>query len=219
MRPDEKPDAHSAEEKVTATTSKDINEVHVHHPVIDSQAVAFESAQGNEVQPEESPKENDMYRAEAARTEKERDELRDQLLRKIAEFENYRKRTEREKEQLLLYATERMFSKLVEVLDDLQAALEAGRRSEDYTSMLSGLELIYNKAHRIYEEHGVKPLHAEEGSPFSVDVHEALMHIPHPDIPEGQVVQQIQRGYTFRDKVLRHAKVVTSAGDSGGNAG
>jgi molecular chaperone GrpE len=100
----------------------------------------------------------------------------------------------------------------VELLDDLHAALEAGKKSDDYASMLHGVEMIYSKAMKMYEEHGVKPLVVEENLPFNVDEHEALMHIPHPNIAEGLIVQQVQRGYKLHDKVIRHAKVVTSAG-------
>ncbi|GIV54821.1 MAG: protein GrpE [Candidatus Kapaibacterium sp.] len=142
----------------------------------------------------------------------ERDELREKYVRTLAEMDNLRKRTEREKDQLVLFATERLFSRLVEILDDLQAAVEAGKQSRDYDAMLNGLEMITTKAHRIYEEHGVRPLEAREGEPFNVELHEALVHVPHPELPEGTIVQQVQRGYVFRDRVLRHARVVTSAG-------
>ncbi len=145
----------------------------------------------------------------------ERDELREKYVRALAEMDNLRKRAEREKEQLVLYATERLFARLVELLDDLHAAVQAGKQSRDYDAMLSGLEMITAKAHRLYEEHGVRPLEAQEGEPFNVAFHEALVHVPHPELPEGTIVQQVQRGYFFRDRVLRHARVVTSAGAAG----
>jgi molecular chaperone GrpE len=148
-------------------------------------------------------------------TERERDELREKFVRALAEMDNLRKRTDREKEQLVLYATERLFARLVELLDDLHAAVQAGKQSRDYDAMLSGLEMITAKAHRLYEEHGVRPLEAQEGEPFNVAFHEALIHVPHPELPEGTIVQQVQRGYLFRDRVLRHARVVTSAGAAG----
>ncbi len=208
---DEKADVVAGDEVVHATTSQDINQVHVPHENVSESTEQGSGQQNTDL--EEIVIQNEALRDNVLRLEKERDDMRDQVLRKVAEFENFRKRTEREKEQLALYVSEKLFSRLVDVLDDLHAALEAGRKSDDYASMLSGLELIYNKTHRIYEEHGVKPLNAEQNMPFNVDVHEALMHIPHPDVSEGMVVQQIQRGYMLNDKVLRHAKVVTSAGN------
>ncbi len=209
-RGDEKAEVVAGEEVVTATTSQDINQVHIPHEQTSDEGVESMATSGSEA--DEVKVQLEAMRDALQRAERERDDMRDQLMRKVAEFENMRKRTEREKEQLSLYVSERLFGRLVDVLDDLHAALEAGRKSDDYASMLSGLEMIYNKTHRIYEEHGVKPLNAEVNSPFNVDVHEALMHIPHPEIAEGQVVQQIQRGYMLHDRVLRHAKVVTSAG-------
>ncbi len=214
-RSDEKTEVVAGDDVVRATTSKDINQVHI--PVENAQDTASDSgeqrAESSEQELQTLHVELEAMSDALKRAERERDDLRDQLLRKIAEFENFRKRTEREKEQLALYVSEKVFGRLVDVLDDLHAALEAGRKSDDYSSMLSGLEMIYNKTHRIYEEHGVKPLIVEQNTPFNVDVHEALMHIPHADVPEGQVVQQIQRGYMLHDKVLRHAKVITSAGN------
>jgi molecular chaperone GrpE len=197
MRGDESAEAGNADPVVQASTSTDINQVHVHTEV--SQA-------------ESADRGTDDAMTMVAAVQKEKDEIKDQLLRKVAEFENYKRRTDREKEQLALYVSERTFSKLVELLDDLHAALEAGKKSDDYASMLHGVEMIYSKAMKMYEEHGVKPLVVEENLPFNVDEHEALMHIPHPNIAEGLIVQQVQRGYKLHDKVIRHAKVITSAG-------
>lgn len=147
--------------------------------------------------------------------QQERDELREKYVRAIAEMDNIRKRADREREQIVLYATERLFARLVEILDDLQAAVEAGKQSRDYNAMLNGLEMITTKAHRLYEEHGVRPLEVRTGDPFNVELHEALVHVPHHELPEGTIVQQVQRGYLFHERVLRHARVITSAGTVG----
>ena len=197
MRGDESTDAGNSDPVVQASTSTDINQVHIHAEVSHT---------------ESTDRSMDDAMTVVAAVQKEKDEIKDQLLRKVAEFENYKRRTDREKEQLALYVSERTFSKLVELLDDLHAAIEAGKKSDDYASMLHGVEMIYSKAMKMYEEHGVKPLVVEENLPFNVDEHEALMHIPHPNIAEGLIVQQVQRGYKLHDKVIRHAKVVTSAG-------
>ncbi|MBL7976490.1 MAG: nucleotide exchange factor GrpE [Candidatus Kapabacteria bacterium] len=209
LRQDEKKPVGNSENTVKAETQSDINDVHA-----PTEGGAEQEQSATESAAEISPimKEIESLRLAITEAEKERDENRDKLLRNVAEFENYRRRTEREKEQLLLFASERTLSKLVSIIDDLHAAVDAGEKSKDYESMFSGLKMIYTKAMKMYEEHGVKPLEVEPGEPFNVDVHEALMHIPHPDTPEGHIVQQIQRGYMLHDKVIRHAKVVTSAG-------
>lgn len=144
--------------------------------------------------------------------EKERDELKDQLMRKAAELENVRRRTQREKQDLISYANERLLHKLVEILDDMEKAVDAGRDNDDYKALYQGIELIKSKSFKLFEEAGVKPMEELVGSEFNVDFHEALMHIPSEDIPEGHIVQVVQNGYILHDKVLRHAKVITSAG-------
>ena len=100
----------------------------------------------------------------------------------------------------------------MEILDDIGAAVSSGKSSKDFDSLLSGVEMIYKKAIKIFEEAGVKPMDDPAGKEFDVDFHEALMSAPSEETPEGSVLQTIQKGYMYRDKVLRHAKVIASAG-------
>ncbi|MBM4150198.1 MAG: nucleotide exchange factor GrpE [Ignavibacteria bacterium] len=142
----------------------------------------------------------------------ERDDFRDQLLRKSAEFENYRRRTMKEKQDLIDFANEHLILKMLPFVDDLHTALEAAKQSTDPEGFLKGVEMIYAKAIKIFEEAGVSPIEIAPGDPFNVEVHEALAHMPSHDAPEGHILHEIQRGYTLREKVIRHTKVVTSAG-------
>lgn len=145
--------------------------------------------------------------------EKERDDFRDQLLRKSAEFENFRRRTMKEKQDLIEFANEHLILKMLPVVDDLLTALEAAKKSSDSDGFLKGVEMIYAKAIKIFEDAGVFPIEVGPGEPFNVEVHEALAHMPSNDAPEGHILQEIQRGYKLREKVIRHTKVVTSAGN------
>lgn len=145
--------------------------------------------------------------------EKEKDDFRDQLLRKSAEFENYRRRTMKEKQDLIEFANEHLILKMLPVVDDLHTALEVAKKSSDHEGFLKGVEMIYAKAIKIFEDAGVFPIEAGPGEPFNVEVHEALAHMPSNDAPEGHILQEIQRGYKLREKVIRHTKVVTSAGN------
>ncbi|RPI65304.1 MAG: nucleotide exchange factor GrpE [Ignavibacteriae bacterium] len=138
-------------------------------------------------------------------------ELRELAQRKAAEVENIRRRAALEKQQLVDYASEHFITRMLPVIDDLHAAVEASKSSTDFASLHSGIEMIYTKAVKIFEDAGVRVIEGGVGEPFNVDVHEALMHMP-SEQPEGHVVQVIQRGYQIHDKVIRHAKVVTSAG-------
>ncbi len=143
---------------------------------------------------------------------KERDELKEALVRKVAELENIRKRSIREKQEMVEYANEKLLYRFLELLDDMSNAVDAGKKSDDYGTLLKGLEMIHSKAVKFFEDNGVKKMEDAEGKEFNVDLHEAMMHTPHPEVEEGHIVQVIQPGYLMHDKVLRHARVITSAG-------
>lgn len=143
--------------------------------------------------------------------DKERTDLKEQLVRKAAEFENFRKRTILEKQDMVLYSNERLLFRMLELLDDMKAAVENGAKSTDYDVLFRGIEMIYQKATKIFEENGVKMMESAVGTPFNVDLHDALMVMP-SELPEGNVVQEISPGYLIHDKVLRHSKVITSSG-------
>ncbi len=139
------------------------------------------------------------------------EEWKDLAMRRAAELENFRKRAAQEKENLVRYASEHLITRMLPVVDDLHNAVEASKNSGDVASLREGIQMIYNHAVKIMSEAGVHIIESAPGEPFNVDVHEALMHMP-SDVPEGHIVQQVQRGYQLHDKVLRHAKVITSAG-------
>lgn len=145
--------------------------------------------------------------------QKERDDFREQLQRKMAEFENFRRRSLKEKEDLINYANEGLLRKLLEILDDINAAVDSSKKTNDLDSLVMGLGMILQKTNRIFEDNGVKPMESPVGKDFDYNLQEALMATP-SDLPENQVVQELQRGYTIFDKVLRHARVITSSGSN-----
>jgi molecular chaperone GrpE len=144
--------------------------------------------------------------------QQEVDEWKDLAARRLADLENMRRRTALEKQDLHLRASEHMITKMLPVLDDLHAATAAATATSDVQSLRTGIEMIYAKACQIFEEAGVRVLDAEPGQPFDVEFHESLMHAPSHEHPEGHIVQPVMRGYQLHDRVLRHAKVITSAG-------
>lgn len=147
-----------------------------------------------------------------ARLTKERDELREQLVRQVAELDNYRRRSLKEKDELREYANQHLLLKMLPIIDDLHSALDvAAKSTHDAVGFQKGVEMIYHKAVKIFEDAGVRVIEDAVGQPFNVEVHEALAQLP-SEMPEGHVSQLVQRGYYLRDKVLRHAKVITSAG-------
>jgi len=144
--------------------------------------------------------------------EAERDDLKDQLIRKAAEFENLKRRTIKEKQELIDFANERLISNLLPLLDDFSKALDAANSNSDYNSLRQGIEMIYQNAKKVLSEAGLNQMESSIGKPFNVDFHDALMSMP-SELPEGYVVQEYQPGYKLKDKVIRHAKVVISSGE------
>lgn len=139
--------------------------------------------------------------------------LKDQLLRKTAEMENLRRRTQKEKEDLVKYANERLIVNMLDLPDDLTNALQAAKlESSNRDSIIQGLEMIKNKAFRLFENAGLSLMDIPVGTEFDVEHHEALMQQPSEEIPDGHIVAVIQPGYLLNGKVIRHAKVVTSSG-------
>lgn len=144
----------------------------------------------------------------------EKEKWEEQFKRKAAEFENLRRRSIKEKQDMLEFGNEKLLFKFLELLDDINNAVDAGKKTEDFEALLKGLEMIRQKADKLFGEEGVKQMEDPTGKEFDVNYHEAMMHTPHEEIPEGNVIQVLQPGYMLNDKVLRHARVITSAGKS-----
>lgn len=140
--------------------------------------------------------------------------LKEQLARKTAEMENMRKRMEREKQDLINYANEKLLSNLLEIPDTIKQALIASEKANDVDSIKKGIELIFNKTIKLFDNAKVTLMEDSTGEEFNVDYHDALMQSPHNEIPEGHVIQVLQDGYMIGEKVLRHAKVITSSGSA-----
>jgi molecular chaperone GrpE len=136
-------------------------------------------------------------------------ELKDKLLRKAAEFENYKRRTENDQINLLTFAAESFIQKLLPVIDDFERSLGHVDEAQDITAIKQGLKLIYDKLMKVFDEQGVKKIEAV-GNPFDVDYHEALMQRPDDSVEPHTVLDEMEKGYTYKDKVIRHAKVVVS---------
>lgn len=133
--------------------------------------------------------------------------LEDKFLRQVAEFDNYRKRTIKEKAELVKNGGERVMEAILPVLDDFERALSNLSKDENATEILTGVELIYNKFVGILKQNGLQKIETE-GAEFNTDFHEAIALVPTPDENlKGKVLDCVQAGYTLNDKVIRHAKV------------
>ena len=134
-------------------------------------------------------------------------ELKDKYLRSVAEFDNYRKRTLKEKAELILNGSEKAVSAVLPVLDDMERAIANGEKTEDLNVLREGMSLIYTKFQKVLESIGVKEIETADAD-FDTDVHEAIAMVPGMgDDKKGKVLDCVQKGYKLNDKVIRHAKV------------
>ena len=132
-------------------------------------------------------------------------QLKDNYIRKVAEFENYKKRTLKEKTELILNGSEKTVIAILPILDDFERAISD--KSDDPKAIKEGMQLIFNKFNKILESIGVNKIETE-GKDFDVDYHEAVAMLPTPDDDKkGKVIDCVQTGYTLNNKVIRHAKV------------
>lgn len=146
---------------------------------------------------------------ELKKLKEENEKLKDQLLRKIAEFDNYRKRTERDFYDRVQNANERLINSLLPVLDDLERSLDHARETNNSESLLEGIELVFKKMYSTMEKEGLKPLEAI-GTEFDPDKHDALMQVESDEHESGIIVDEHLKGYQLRDKVLRHSQVIVA---------
>ncbi len=157
------------------------------------------AAAGQETAPTEEDK--------LAETEAKLAELHDKYLRQVAEFDNYRKRTMKEKAELILNGAEKTITAFLPVLDDMERALKNMEKAEDVAAVKEGVELIFQKFIKTLETQGVKCIETENAD-FNTDLHEAIAQVPAPtDEMKGKVIDCVQTGYTLNDKVIRHSKV------------
>lgn len=168
-------------------------------------------AKGSKEKEEKTTDEQSVEEQPADEVEKlqnELDSLKDKYLRLSAEFDNYRKRTMKEKAELILNGGEKCISSILPIVDDFERALKNMETAEDVAAVKEGVELIYNKFMTVLGQNGVKPIETKE-QPLNTDYHEAIAVIPAPaEELKGKVLDCVQTGYTLNDKVIRHAKVV-----------
>ena len=134
-------------------------------------------------------------------------DLKDKYLRSVAEFDNYRKRTLKERAELILNGGEKVITAVLPVIDDMERAIENGKKTDDPEVLREGMELIHQKLMKILEAQGVSLIDTDAAD-FDTDVHEAVAMVPGMgDDKKGKVIDCLQKGYKLNDKVIRHAKV------------
>ena len=193
MNPKEKENNQEEELKTQATPNE-----------CDEETVGQEVSQENEAPLTEEEK----LAQELEKANEQIEEQKDKYLRLSAEFDNYRKRTMKEKAELILNGGEKSISSILPIVDDFERALKNMETATDVAAVKEGVELIYNKFMTVLGQNGVKVIETKE-QPLDTDYHEAIAVIPAPDKAlKGKILDCVQTGYILNDKVIRHAKVV-----------
>ena len=186
------------EKDINIESEENLNEA----PVEDTEKETAEATENQEAAADEAEELDPLTKAQ-----QEIEELKTQLLYKAAEFENYRKRTLKERAELILNGGEKVISAILPVLDDMERAIANGAKTDDPQVLREGMELIYHKFMKALEGLGVKKIETENAD-FDTDLHEAVAMVPGMgDDKKGKVIDCLQTGYQLNEKVIRHAKV------------
>ena len=190
-------------------TEKDIKiedaEAQDEAPVEETDKAAEENAAEETAEEKQAEEAEELDPLEKA--QKENEELKTQLLYKVAEFENYRKRTLKERAELILNGGEKVITAILPIIDDMERAIENGAKTDDPEVLREGMNLIHQKFMKILESQGVSKIETTDAD-IDTDVHEAVAMVPGMgDDKKGKVIDCLQQGYKLNDKVIRHAKV------------
>lgn len=196
MNPKEEKDFHQEEETLNSQTAQQ------------EQSEEKTSTDTNESEEKTDKNEQEPATDKNEELQNELDSLKDKYLRLSAEFDNYRKRTMKEKAELILNGGEKCISSILPIVDDMERALKNMETAIDVNAVKEGVLLIYNKFITTLEKNGVKMIETQD-KPLDTDFHEAIAVIPAPsEEQKGKIIDCVQTGYTLNNKVIRHAKVV-----------
>jgi molecular chaperone GrpE len=157
-----------------------------------------------------APQQSDQQ-DEVASIQADLDRFRDLAMRTQADFENYKKRCAREKDESVKYANKSLLEKLVSIVDHFELGLEAARGEGEKSPIYSGMSLVLKQLQDFLTENGLQSIDAV-GQKFDPNLHEAIAHQPSAEVPEEHVISQTRRGYRFKDRLLRPSTVVVSSG-------
>lgn len=179
-------------------------------PVKDQVEDAIDKAIEEVEENEENAKEEAEKPSETEQLKEDLQKEKDKFLRLFAEFENYKRRTSKERLELFKTANQEVMQAMLPVLDDFDRALNEIRKTTEDNDLLKGVELIHNKFRETLRGKGLEPMNVEEGDTFDADIHEAITQIPAPsDDLKGKIVDVVEKGYKLGERIIRYPKVVT----------
>ena len=201
----------NSEEKKTEemkNVEEETAEKNMEQPAAEEEQPVEGEAQNEAEEPEKELTPEEKLQAEVEKLQAEQEEMKDKYLRLSAEFDNYRKRTMKEKAELILNGGEKAFKAILPVIDDMERALATMQKATDVEAVKEGVDLIYNKFIQILGQNGVQAIDTKEKE-LDTDYHDAIAMIDAPtEELKGKILDCVETGYTLNDKVIRHAKVV-----------
>jgi molecular chaperone GrpE len=201
----------NSEEKKTEemkNVEEETAEKNMGQPAAEEEQPVEGEAQQEAEEPEKELTPEEKLQAEVEKLQAEQEEMKDKYLRLSAEFDNYRKRTMKEKAELILNGGEKAFKAILPVIDDMERALATMQKATDVDAVKEGVDLIYNKFIQILGQNGVHAIDTKEKE-LDTDFHDAIAIIDAPSEElKGKILDCVETGYTLNDKVIRHAKVV-----------
>lgn len=205
MEPEAGEEAEKAEEASTSETGEETGEETRAETGEESPEEASD-AETQEEKPEEKKRFGKKKDKKLSKLEEKLAELEDQRMRQLAEFENFRKRSEKEKSQMFEVGAKTVIEKMLPVIDNFERGLTAVPEEEKDTSFVQGVELVYKQLLTAFEELGVKPIEAV-GQEFDPNLHNAVMMVDDDSLESGTVAEEMQKGYLYKETVVRHSMV------------
>jgi molecular chaperone GrpE len=180
-------------------------------PVTETKAPEQKAPEKREDFPSSSDATETQQSEDEADLQADLDRFRDLALRTQADFENYKKRSAREKEDAIKYANSSLLERLIAIVDNFELGLEAARAEGEKSPIFSGMNMVLKQLMDFLADNGLQPIDAK-GQKFDPNLHEAIAHEPSEESPEGTVIRQTRRGYKLKDRLLRPSSVVVSSG-------
>ncbi|WP_010270409.1 nucleotide exchange factor GrpE [Paenibacillus senegalensis] len=158
---------------------------------------------------EQADEEASKEAGEIAKLRQEAEDNYNRYLRVQADFDNFRRRSRQEKEEFAKYASMKVIEQLLPIVDNFERAMESSKESRDFDALVKGLEMVFRQLDQVFKQEGLEPIQAV-GEPFNPEFHQAIMQVESDEYEEGIVVEEIQKGYKLKDKVVRPSMVKVS---------
>jgi len=191
----------------TKKAKKDIEVEETTQPEIEVEETVAEEVEPSEEAPEVEETTAETEEKPAAELSEEQKDFRDMYIRLMAEFDNYRKRTQREKADLIRFGNKDLMTALLPVLDDLDRTVEAISKTDNLTSVKDGINMVSKKIHQLFSKQGIAPIEAK-GEEFDSELHEAIQSLEMGEEHKGKVIDEAEKGYLFKEQVVRYSKVI-----------